>query len=70
MCQQFVDINQEWEYRKVIGEELIGGVLYYEMKWCTSLIRKSSVLPRAELFSSLKRDEGTQFICYIEHTFT
>ena len=43
MCPQFVDINQEWEYRRIIGEEVVGGVSYYETEWCSSLIPKASV---------------------------
>jgi hypothetical protein len=42
-CPQFVDINQEWEYSRVLGEEVVGGVAYYEVEWCPSLIPKSSV---------------------------
>jgi hypothetical protein len=43
ICPQFVDIGQEWEYRRVLGEEVVGGVSYYEVEWCSSLIPKSSV---------------------------
>ena len=38
-----MDISQEWECRRVLGEEVIGGVFYYEIEWCSSLIPKSSV---------------------------
>jgi hypothetical protein len=43
ICPQFVDINQEWEYRRIIGEEVVGGVSCYEMEWCSLLIPKASV---------------------------
>ncbi|KIM92535.1 hypothetical protein OIDMADRAFT_62494 [Oidiodendron maius Zn] len=43
ICPQFVDINQHWEYRKIIGEEDVDGVPCYEMDWCPSLIPKSEV---------------------------
>ena len=43
ICPQFVDINQEWEYRKIIGDEVVGGVPCYEVEWCSSLIPKASV---------------------------
>lgn len=43
ICPQFVDIGQEWEYSRVLGEEVIGGVSYYEVEWCSSLIPKSSI---------------------------
>ena len=46
ICPQFVDINQEWEYRKIIGEELVDGVSCYEIEWCSSLIPKASVKHR------------------------
>jgi hypothetical protein len=38
-----VDINQEWEYCKIIGEEVVRGVPCYEMEWCASLIPQASV---------------------------
>ena len=43
ICPQFVDIGQEWEYSRVLGEEVVDGVSYYEVEWCPSLIPKSSV---------------------------
>jgi hypothetical protein len=43
ICPQLVDIGQEWEYSKVLGEEVVNGVSYYEVEWCPSLIPKSSV---------------------------
>jgi hypothetical protein len=43
ICPQFVDINQEWEYRKIIGDEVVDGVPCYEMEWCSSLIPRASV---------------------------
>ena len=43
ICPQFVDINQEWECREIIGEEVVDGVLCYEIEWCSSLIPKDSV---------------------------
>ena len=43
ICPQFVDINQEWEYREIIGEEIVDGVPCYEMEWCSSLIPKTWV---------------------------
>jgi hypothetical protein len=43
ICPQFVDINQAWEYRKIIGDEVVDGVPCYEMEWCSSLIPKASV---------------------------
>jgi hypothetical protein len=40
---QLEDINQEWEYRKIIGEEIVNRVPCYLMAWCPTLIPKSSV---------------------------
>lgn len=38
ICPQFVDINQHWEYLRIIGEEDVDGLPCYEMDWCPSLI--------------------------------
>jgi hypothetical protein len=43
ICPQFVDLNREWEYRGIIGEEVIDVVPCYEMEWCSSLVPKASV---------------------------
>jgi hypothetical protein len=43
ICPQFVDVGQEWDSRRVLGEEVVGGVSCYEVEWCSSLIPKSSV---------------------------
>jgi hypothetical protein len=43
ICPQFVDINQHWEYRRIIGEEDVDGVPCYEMDWCPSLVPKAEV---------------------------
>jgi hypothetical protein len=38
-----VDINQEWEFHKIIGEEVVDGEPYYEVEWCSLLIPKDSI---------------------------
>jgi hypothetical protein len=38
-----VDINQHWEYLRIIGEEDVDGLPCYEMDWCPSLIPKAEV---------------------------
>jgi hypothetical protein len=43
ICPKFVDINQEWEYREIISDEVVDGVPCYEMEWCSSLIPKAWV---------------------------
>lgn len=40
---QLVDIGQEWEYREVLGEEVVDGVEYYLLDWYPTLVPKSSV---------------------------
>jgi hypothetical protein len=43
LCPQGVDLNEEWEIRKIVGDEEIGGVPYYLVDWCPSLEPKDSM---------------------------